>query len=155
MGSFVGYNELFKEIREAIFYWKGGNEKNMICIDILDSFKVYKNLRLKHVDESKKYLLDDSCNRFKTEIKIVFLLQSNNEQISLNVDYSLYESISKLLKGFRPSQSDKEDLINLDEFINDLLSKDSEKDLFVVSLNRDAKFSLECNSGIFEFNKES
>ena len=75
MGSFVGYNELFKEIREAIFYWKGGNEKNMICIDILDSFKVYKNLRLKHVDESKKYLLDDSCNRFKTEIKIVFLLQ--------------------------------------------------------------------------------
>lgn len=155
MGSFIGYSDLFKEIKEAIFQWKGSNEKNMMCINILDSFKVYKSLRLKQVDRSKKYLSEDSCNRFKTEIKIVFLLQSNNEEISLNVDYSLYESISKLLNGFRPSQSDREDLINLDEFINDLLSKDSEKDLFVVSLNRDAKFSLECNSGIFEFNKES
>ena len=155
MGSFIGYSDLFKEIKEAIFLWKGSNEKNMMCIDILDSFKIYKNLRLKQVDGSKKYLSEDSSNRFKTEIKIIFSLQSNNEQISLNVDYSLYESITKLLNGFRPSQSDKEDLINLDEFINDLLSKDSEKDLFVVSLNRNEKFSLECNSGIFEFNKES
>ena len=155
MGSFTEYNDLFKEIKDAIFYWKGSTEKNMMCIDILDSFKVYKNLRLKHIDKSKKYLSEDSINRFKTEIKIVFLLQSNKKQVSLNVDYSLYESICKLLNGFKPHQSDKEDLINLDEFINELLSEDSEKDLFIVSLNRDEKFSLEYNSGIFEFNTES
>ena len=103
----------------------------------------------------KKHFSDKSINRFKTEIKIIFLLQSNKEQIPLNVDFSLYESISKLLKGFKPNQSDKEDLINLDEFINALLSKASEKDLFVVSLNRNEKFSLEYNSGIVEFIKES
>ncbi len=154
-GSFNDYNDLFREIKDAIFLWKGSNEKNKICIDTLNSFKVYKNLRLKHVDKSKKHFSDKSINRFKTEIKIIFLLQSNKEQIPLNVDFSLYESISKLLKGFKPNQSDKDDLINLDEFINALLSKDSEKDLFVVSLNRNEKFSLEYNSGIVEFIKES
>lgn len=154
-GFFKGYNDLFKEIKEAIFSWKGSNEKNKICIDTLNSFKVYKNLKLKHIDGSKKYFSDYSNHRFKTDIKIIFSLQSNKEQIPLNVDFSLYESINKLLKGFKPNQSDKEDLINLDEFINDLLSKDSEKDLFVVSSNQNEKFSLECNSGIVEFNKES
>lgn len=57
MGSFIGYSDLFKEIKEAIFQWKGSNEKNMMCINILDSFKVYKSLRLKQVDRSKKIFI--------------------------------------------------------------------------------------------------
>ena len=155
--SFKNYMELFNETKEAIFNWKGRNEKNTICIDSLDSFKIYKNLKLKHIpDESVKQLSNDfSNNRFKTEIKIIFSLDSNKKEIYLNVDFSLYEYINKLKNGFKPNKSDKEDLIILNEFINNLLSEDSNKDLIVISLDSGERFSLESTQDIFEFKKEA
>ena len=151
------YKDLFVEIKEAIFNWKGRYKKNTICIDILDSFKVYKNLKLKPTpDIFEQQLLDGLYlgNRFKTEIKIYFSTESSKEKIPLSVDFSLYEYIIKLYNGFKPNQSDKEDLIILNEFINNLLDNDADKDLYVTSLDSDIEFVFEYNDfGIFEFKR--
>ncbi len=151
------YKDLFVEIKEAIFNWKGHYKKNTICIDTLDSFKVYKNLKIKPTpDKFENQLLDGIYlgNRFKTEIKIYFTTESNNEKVPLNVDFSLYEYITKLYNGFKPNQSDKEDLIILNEFINMLLDKDTNKDLYIISLDSDKEFVFEYNDfGIFEFKR--
>lgn len=151
------YKDLFVEIKEAIFNWKGRYKKNTICIDTLDSFKVYKNLKLKPTpDKFENQLLDGLYlgNRFKTEIKIYFSTESSKEKIPLSVDFSLYEYIMKLYNGFKPNQSDKEDLIILNEFINTLLDKDDDKDLYVTSLDSDKEFVFEYNDfGIFEFKR--
>lgn len=150
--SIKGYYNLFNEIKEAIFNWKGRDDKNKICIDILNSFKLYKDLKFKIIpDKSEKRLSHDSNNRFKTEIKVYFCLESNKKKIPLTVDYSLYEYITKLYNGFKPNKSDKDNLIILDELINNLLSEDSDKDLEVISLEKNERFSLESNFGIFEF----
>ena len=93
-------------------------------------------------------------NRFKTEIKIYFSTESSKEKVPLSVDFSLYEYIMKLYNGFKPNQSDKEDLIILNEFINTLLDKDTDKDLYVTSLDSDKEFVFEYNDfGIFEFKR--
>ena len=151
------YKDLFVEIKEAIFNWKGRYKKNTICIDILDSFKVYKNLKLKPTpDKIETQLLDGLYlgNRFKTEIKIYFSTEFSKEKIPLSVDFSLYEYIMKLYNGFKPNQSDKEDLIVLNEFINTLLDNDDDKDLYVTSLDSDKEFVFEYNDfGIFEFKR--
>ena len=153
--SHKDYKDLFNEIKEAIFNWKGSYKKNTICIDVLDSFKVYKNLKLKPIpDKFEKQLLNGLYlgNRFKTDIKVYFAVESN--RIPLNVDFSLYEYIIKLYNGFKPNQSDKEDLIILDEFINNLLEEDSDKDLFVISLDTNEEFLFEYNDfGTFEFKR--
>ena len=60
----------------------------------------------------------------------------------------------KLYNGFKPNQSDKEDLIVLNEFINTLLDNDDDKDLYVTSLDSDKEFVFEYNDfGIFEFKR--
>ena len=89
----------------------------------------------------------------KTDIKVYFSVDSNNKKIPLSVDFSLYEYISKLVNGFKPNQSDKEDLIILDEFINNLLSEDSDQDLVVISLDTNEVFLLEYNFGVLEFKR--
>ena len=151
------YKDLFVEIKEAIFNWKGRYKKNTICIDTLDSFKVYKNLKLKPTpDKFENQLLDGLYlgNRFKTEIKIYFSTESSKEKVPLSVDFSLYEYIMKLYNGFKPNQSDKEDLIILNEFINTLLDNDTDKDLYVTSLDSEKEFVFEYNDfGIFEFKR--
>ena len=160
--SVKGYWDLFNEIREAIFNWKGSNDYKTICIGVLDSFGLYKNLNFEIVpDTSQKQLLDDSDNRFKTSIKVNFSLGPNEKPIPLNVDFSLYEYIIKLYNGFKPNQSDRENLIVLDELINNLLSKDQNCELNVVSLDRnkrldgDKRFLLKYKYGVFEFREES
>lgn len=153
--SIKDYYNLFNEIKEAIFNWKGRDDKNKICIDILDSFKLYKNLKFKIIPDDSEKLYDDSTNRFKTEIKVYFSLDSNNNKIPLIVDYSLYEYITKLYNGFKPNKSDKENLIILDELISNLLTEDLDKDLDVINIETNEKFSLEYNYGIYEFKKES
>ena len=127
----------------------------MICIDTLDSFKVFKNLKLKPIpDKFEKQLLDGLYlgNRFKTDIKVYFEVEST--KVPLNVDFSLYEYIIKLYNGFKPNQSDKEDLIILDEFINNLLNEDQDKDLFIVTLDNNKEFFFEYTDfGTFEFKR--
>lgn len=152
------YKDLFSEIKDAIYKWKGSFKKNTICIDTLNSFKVYKILKLKpHADSFENQLLEGLFlgNRFKTEIKIYFSVDTNNKKIPLDVDFSLYEYIRKLNKGFKPNQTDKDDLIILDEFISNLLTENPDKDLYVLSLENGKEFLFEYNDfGSFEF-KES
>ena len=153
--SHKDYKSLFAEIREAVYNWKGSFKKNTICIDTLDSFRVYKNLKLKpHPDKFENQLLDGLFlgNRFKTEIKVFFSVDTNQKKIPLDVDFSLYEYIIKLYNGFKPNQSDKDDLIILDEFITNLLSENPDKDLYVLSLDTGKEFLFEYNElGSFEF----
>ena len=152
------YKNLFLMIKEAIFNWKGSYKKNTICIDTLYSFKVYKSLKLKPIpDKFDTNLLEGLFlgNRFKTQIKVYFSTDSSSKKIPLDVDFSLYEYIVKLYNGFKPNQADKENLIILDEFIDNLLAEDSDKDLYIVNLDTDVEFLFEYNDfGTFEF-KES
>ena len=60
----------------------------------------------------------------------------------------------KLYNGFKPNQSDKDDLIILDEFINNLLDEDTDDDLYVISLETYEEFLFESNDfGTFEFKR--
>ena len=153
--SHKDYKDLFSEIKDAIYKWKGSFKKNTICIDTLDSFKVFKNLKLKpHPDNFDNQLLEGLFlgNRFKTEIKIYFSVDTSNKKIPLDVDFSLYEYIRKLYKGFKPNQTDKDDLIIFDEFISNLLAENPDQDLYVLSLEDGKEFLFEYNDfGSFEF----
>ena len=57
-----------------------------------------------------------------------------------------------MFNGFKPNQSDKDDLIVLDEFITNLLSENPDKDLYVLSLDTGKEFLFEYNDfGSVEF----
>ena len=138
------YNLLLKEIKEAIFMLRGFYNQ-YICVDRLKTFKVYKYFKIIPIIEAiQNPLIGDgaSSNRFKTEIGIKFSVSHSNENVSLNIDYSLYEYILKLQNGFKPNKNDNENLINLNDFINKLLNLSDEGDLKIKDLENDNTFSF-------------
>ena len=150
------YKLLFKEVKEAIFNWRGSNKKGYICVDELDTFTVSKNLKLKSIPET----FDDSLleglvlgNRFKTDIRINFAVLPESEKVSLDIDYSLYEYIVKLCNGFKPNKSDEQNLTVLEEFIFNLISKNKDADLFIQSFDTGREFVFEYDRDFesFEF----
>lgn len=137
------YKNLFKEVKKAIFNWKGSNKKDYIYVDELDDFKVLKNLKLKSVPEKMEDNLLEGLylgNRFKTDIRINFSVIPNSKKIPLDIDYSLYEYIVKLSHDFKPNRADEQNLTVLEEFINTLISQNSDADLYIESLETGKEF---------------
>lgn len=148
------YKELFAEIKDAIFKWKGSFKKDYLCIDELESFRVSKLMKLKFKpDKWDESLLNGLYlgNRFKTEIKVYFSVSSSEERIPLDIDFPLYKSIVKLNEGFKPNKAEKENLILFDEFINELIVNSDSNDLFIKSLDSDIEFSFEFDESFETF----
>lgn len=148
------YKTLFNQVKKSIFKWKDVYKKSYICIDELNSFKVFKNLQLKnkHEDIGENLLNDLSLgNRFKTSIKISFAVKPNENKIPLEIDFRLYEYIKKLNQGFKPNKSEKEDLTVYNEFIDNLINEDSDNDLIIKSLDTGKIFDFEYDDEIDSF----
>ena len=146
------YQNLFNEINSAIFKYKGSNKRDFICIDELASFKVFKRLKLKSSYQNQSNDLEDDVNRFKDSITISSYVSGSDENVLLDVDYSLYSYIKKLNSGFKPNKSDKEDLRLLDEFISTLVLKEENDYLIVNSLKTDYDFEFEFDDGFKTYN---
>ena len=147
IGNKHEYKNLFNEINSAIFKYKGSNKKYFICIDELESFKVYKELKLKSSYHDQYNVLNDDINRFKNSIIISATLQGSREDVSLDIDFTLYSYIKRLNAGFKPNKSNKEDLRLLDEFIATLLLKEENNYLIVDRLNTEDDFEFEFEEG--------
>ena len=136
------YNPLLKEVRESIFKLRGSYKSDYICIDRLNTFKVFKYFKIIPIKEKIKNPLSDEelSNRFKTEINVKYSLSHSNEKVSLNVDYSLYEYILKIRNGFKPNKNDNENLINLNDFINNLLYQSQDSDLIIIDAENEKDY---------------
>lgn len=154
MQNHKSYSKLFDEVKTSIFKFKDVYKKKYICIDELNSFKVFKNLQLKNrYDDFEENLLNKLYlgNRFKTSIQIYFTVKPNDNLIPLNIDYRLYDYIVKLNNGFKPNKSEKEDLTIYNEFIDNLLNEDYNEDLIIKSLDTDKIFNFEYDEEIDSF----
>ena len=148
------YKNLFKEIRESIFHWKDVYKKNYICVDGLNSFKVFKYMKLHNkYDNFDNKLSEDSSlgNRFKISIKIYFNVNSSENKTPLDIDYRLYEYIVKLNNGFKPNKSERDDLTLYNEFVDNLLKNDLNNNLIVKSLETDKIFEFEYDDELESF----
>lgn len=148
------YKNLFKEIRESIFHWKDVYKKNYICVDELNSFKVFKYMKLHNkYDNFDNKLSEESSlgNRFKISIKIYFKVNSSENKTPLDIDYRLYEYIVKLNNGFKPNKSERDDLTLYNEFVDNLLKNDLNNNLIVKSLETDKIFEFEYDDELESF----
>ena len=149
------YQNLFVDVKKAIFNLKGSVRKDYICIDELDSFKVSKELKLKYNPDSFDLSFEGKLsNRFKTSIKVYFSVLPGKNKIPLEVDFPLYSAICKLNKGYKPNKFEMENLILFDEFINNLINENKSDDLIINNLDLDVDFTFEYNEDFDSFTFE-
>ena len=145
------YQDLFLEVKKAIFNYKGSIRKDYICIDELESFKVSKELKLKYSPDIFDVVGDTLSNRFKTSIKVYFYMQSSRNKIPLEIDYPLYSTVCKLNEGYKPNKLEKENLILFEEFINNLINESASDILIVKNIDLDVNFTFEYNEDFDSF----
>lgn len=152
----TGFKILFDQVKDAIFKWKGQIKKYVIYVDNLDTFKVGETLKLKFKSSIGVNEKNNIKNRFKTSIQLDFIVNKKNDNvISLNVDYQLYEIIMKLIKGYRPNKNEQKNLILFQEFIEQLIDIGTSNEYIVQNINENMNFTFEYDEfGYFNFEKE-
>ncbi|WP_127484298.1 DNA phosphorothioation-dependent restriction protein DptF [Paenibacillus ehimensis] len=112
------------EMREAIYKWDGGGYGNLISINIgqpQNHFKTLQKLEIepyliKSVTEQHKKEL----SKFLLNISISFKVKNSDNYAQVDLDYALYDLISRIRQGYRPNKNDKLQFIKFVDFINKL-----------------------------------
>lgn len=140
---------LIRDIEQAVFKWKGNLSNDYICIENLNKFKIGKVLNMKFNGIST---IGSDLNRFKTSMALPFCKHDNlnDGSVNLNLDYSLYEVITKLVKGYKPNNLEQKDLILFNEFIDNLILANSTNECLICTIDKIC-FKLEYDETFSEY----
>ena len=144
--------KLFTKVNKAILTWSGSIRQDYIIIDSLPSFNIAKriNIDFQQIPEIKTTLKNNFKNSISYNVHVggevcdgecKQSFCTKQSCIKLNIDYLLFESITKINKGYQPNKNEKENLIVFDDFIQELVSKTNNNELLIYHLKSNKSFS--------------
>lgn len=148
---------LYSEVRDGILKWNGEAEKGHINIFIGKNqikYKTSEELELKMDISNLPNNEDIELIKFVTTLEVRYKNDNVKDSYEIDVDYLLFELLSKVNNGYRPNKKDKNHFIKFIEFINKIESAGSQKDkLTFIEKNREEnkKYKLEYNDEYEEY----
>ena len=116
--------KLYESTKKAIMNWDGQFDSDYICIDDSNErFWVIEQLLIQSAIYKSKAVEDDEVLRFSTNVKIRFKKSNGNdlETAEIDMDYALFEMISAMREGYRPTVQDKNKHADFVSFVQRLI----------------------------------
>lgn len=148
---------LYNEVREGILKWNGEAEKEHINIFIGKNqikYRTSEEIELKLDISNLPSNEDTNLIKFLTKLELKYKNDKLDNSCGIDVDYSLFELLSKVTSGYRPNKKDKNHFIKFIEFVNKLEGAGSQNDkLIFTQKNREEnkKYKLEYNEEYEEY----
>lgn len=123
-GNEKNLGELYKATRRAILSWDGQFGGSYICIDDTnDQLWILEQLQLKSAIDQNAKQSESTIQRFSPSIVLRFQKANSatNEFAELNVDFALYELISDMNEGYRPTVQDRNRHADFVSFVQRLI----------------------------------
>lgn len=116
--------KLYESTKKAIMNWDGQFDSDYICVDDSNErFWVIEQLLIQSAIYKSKTIEDDEVLRFSTNVKIRFKKSNGNdlETAEIDMDYALFEMISAMREGYRPTVQDKNKHADFVSFVQRLI----------------------------------
>lgn len=133
---------LYSDIKNAVTCWCGNEDNDNICIDDShNGFSIYEKLNFnEYLENIPKESNDDDIRKFLSFIVVEFQ-DEKQLPIRLDIDYSLYELIEKLKKGYVQTAEDRNNHADFISFIFKILRTGS-SDKSVIILSEEGKKAI-------------
>ena len=154
--------KLFVKIKKAIFSWRGTIDKDYIILDDLSNYEVGKKIIVNF--KPMNYDTNISESYFNNNIVFNIFVDNDvceeclhdacnkNKCIKLNIDYLLFEAITKINAGYKPNKKEKNNLKVFDDFMLELLSKSKSNNVIIRPKYTNKLFIFEKDySGYYNF----
>jgi len=157
----VKIKKFYSEFEDLMFKWKGQLQKGYILINQPND--VY---RLAQQFKPSPFLEDfiipqqphDRLLYFKDNITIMFSRKQNSYEttVKLEIDFTLYNLLFKVVEGYRPTQVDEEVAVNFMEFLDRMMDFGNRKEELLIDFSDQNKtYKLRHDSfGDFLFERE-
>lgn len=146
--------ELYSAAKKAVLGWDGQFGDNRICIDNTnDHIWIVEELQLKPAINKNAVLMSGSIQRFSPTLSLRFK-KDDTETAEINIDFALYELISDMKEGYRPTVQDKNQHADFVSFVQKLIdfgNKSSRIILVPKGSDKDYKMIFEETDFGFEF----
>ena len=152
-GKVAKLSNLYSDVEDAVTNWCGNESEGNICIDDQHKeFALYENIKFEaFLDNMPQETNADRLNRFLPYI-IVEFQDIMGQPIRLDVDYSLYELIGKLKKGYVQTAEDRNNHADFISFITKILKTGSADKYMTAISEKGQKAVLEKTKfGIYRF----
>ena len=152
-GKVSKLSNLYSDVEDAVTNWCGNESEGNICIDDQHKeFALYENIKFEaFLDNMPHETSEDRLNRFLPYI-IVEFQDASGQSIRLDVDYSLYELIGKLKKGYVQTAEDRNNHADFISFITKILKTGSADKYMTAISEKGQKAVLEKTKfGIYKF----
>ena len=138
-GKVSKLSNLYSDVEDAVINWCGNESEGNICIDDQHKeFALYENIKFEaFLDNMPHETGEDRLNRFLPYI-IVEFQDPSGQSIRLDVDYSLYELIGKLKKGYVQTAEDRNNHADFISFITKIL-KTGSADKYMTAISEKGK----------------
>lgn len=135
-------------------YWDGQFGDDRICIDDTnDQVWIVEELQLKPAINKNAVLISGSIQRFSPTLNLRFK-KDDTETVEINIDFALYELISDMKEGYRPTVQDKNRHADFVSFVQKLINFGNKSNRIILvpkEGNKDYKMIFEENDFGFEF----
>lgn len=120
----VKLGQLYEDITKAIFYWNGSPKKDFIYLSkTRGEYKVAQHLHLNPKMPEFDAESEEPLQRFRETMELSFNnnMSLDDNTIKIEIDFSLFHLLQRVLKGYLPNKKDYEDAIQFVEFIDKAL----------------------------------
>lgn len=149
--------DFYDEMKVSIFKWRGSPKKDYIYMDrVSNKYRLSQKLNLRPTIEHLKDSSSEILDTFKSSILLGYRDEKGENKLFLEIDYKLYELLSKVQEGYRPNKKDEEDAINFKEFVDKLMAFGDKKKEMLIHFPSDNRFYLvkQDDFGSFVFERE-
>ncbi|MFC2947969.1 DNA phosphorothioation-dependent restriction protein DptF [Virgibacillus sediminis] len=147
--------DIYESVRKAIFAWKGSPKKGYIYINnMTEAYRVAQKIDFIPSPNQNRKSTKEELDSFNTTLNLRFMDQSKKETVELEIDYPLFELLSKVSNGYRPNKKDYEDGLAFITFMDQLINISKTSDLLIHFHGEKELFTLEKDFiGSFAFEK--
>lgn len=157
-GEKNGIKALYEEVKSAIFKWKGSPKKDYIYLNKpSEKFRLAQRINLQPTIEHLNCNTNDILKTFKSTILIAYHNGKKVNEVFLEIDFPMYNLLTKVREGYRPNKKDEEDAIKFVEFIDKLMAFGDKQNELLVSFKADQRsyYIKRDDFGAFVFERES
>ncbi|WP_260115388.1 DNA phosphorothioation-dependent restriction protein DptF [Paenibacillus hexagrammi] len=129
-----------------MFKWKGSPRKDYIYLsDEHTKFRLAQKLdlkpELKHIQDEKQN--GTKLENFSDKLIVAYKLADSNSTANLEIDYSLFELLTRIKNGYVPNKEDQEDALKFLDFVEKLMGSGMKNKELLIHLESENKlFSL-------------
>lgn len=135
-GMKIKLKDLYSLVKDGALHWNGDTDENRINIYIGQAQTHYSISQYTYIKQDLSSLFehpDDELFSFSNSLVLNFKNTNSVETYKVEIDFTLFELLAKIVSGYRPNLKDKKLNIKFNEFVESVIRNGSKDETLLIT----------------------